>query len=89
MRQNIVQIDTGECDFDKAKGTFVSSKAVGGNFPRRIALKSLRTGRVVEFKTIGEDHPKFCHDGWDGEMQVYEPSIPVPGVTTLTVSHMY
>lgn len=38
-----------------------------------IFVTSHHTGRVVQFRPIGEDHPMFDHDCWDGEMALYEP----------------
>jgi|APGre2960657404_1045060.scaffolds.fasta_scaffold127804_2 hypothetical protein len=38
-----------------------------------IAISSHHTGKVVSFKAIGEDHPMFDQDHWDGEMAIYQP----------------
>jgi hypothetical protein len=54
-------------------------------FPKAIFLKSHLTGKVIIFKPIGENHPKFDQDQWDGEQMVYEPMEPVPNLEILYV----
>jgi hypothetical protein len=85
-------ITTDQCDFYADTGSMTLSMhhlADEGvtSFPRNLEIKSTRTGRTMAFKQIDQNHPRFDEDGWDGEMQIYEPSdqtIPC-NVKTLTL----
>ena len=75
--------------FKESKSLKLSSKytidVYKKRFPKAIFLKSHYTGKVIIFKPIGEDHPKFDQDQWDGEQMVYEPMEPVPNLEILYV----
>ena len=75
-----VIIYLNDCDYNKHNKTIIyrHTESVYLNnqwpvrFPREILVRSRVTKRIVVFKSIDPDHPKFDHDQWDGEQQVYE-----------------
>ena len=42
-------------------------------FPTSFFVVSHLTGVEIEFRRIGESHPLFDEDQWDGEQMIYEP----------------
>lgn len=60
----------------------------GGSFkgyPREFIVRSHHTGREILFRQIGENHPEFDEDGWDGEMSIYEPVDSASNVYILVI----
>ena len=75
------------CDFDKtAKTLRLRADAFAGRFPQKFEVVSHHTGAKVVFQHIGPDHPLFDEDHWDGEMAIYEPVSPTPGVAVLVLT---
>jgi hypothetical protein len=71
----MIQITTEDCEFNKQTGDLVvESQFLGGRFPNSLEIKSSHTGRVMLFKHITPDHPRYDEDGWDGEMALYAPT---------------
>jgi hypothetical protein len=84
----VPEISLRFCSYDKhRKQLSVASELVG--MPPELMIRSHHTDRVMYFKTIGQDHPLFDHDGWDGEQSIYEPVIPDARVETLVIYHQY
>lgn len=75
-----VIIHLNDCEYNKQNKTIIyrhTESAYLNNqwpvrFPREILVRSRVTKRIVVFKSIDPDHPKFDYDQWDGEQQVYE-----------------
>jgi hypothetical protein len=91
MAEKIIPtIPLSEFDFSKKdRELSIYSEVFSGSFPCAILVESHHSGRTVEFKPIGMEHPRFDHDFWDGEMAIYEPVTPVPNVALLVVRHAY
>jgi hypothetical protein len=47
------------------------------------------SGASIKFRPIGEDHPQFDQDQWDGEQMIYEPAVPIPNVEVLVIYNQY
>ena len=78
-------------EYDKSRKQLKAptSKFVYGSFPPDLIVQSHVTGVRIQFRPIGENHPLFDQDQWDGEQRIYEP-IPehahlCPSVTTLVI----
>jgi len=73
-----VIIYLNDCEYNKQNKTIIYRHTDDLNnqwpvrFPREILVRSRVTKRIVVFKSIDPDHPKFDYDQWDGEQQVYE-----------------
>jgi len=73
-----VIINLNDCEYNKQNKTIIYRHSVDSRhqwpvrFPREILVRSRVTNRIVVFKSIDPDHPKFDYDQWDGEQQVYE-----------------
>jgi hypothetical protein len=81
---------TGEFSFNPGTKTLHGfSESFAGGFPPSFKVKSDHTGKIVEFKHIGQDHPDFDEDGWDGEQAIYEPVEPQRNVTRCIIRHAY
>ena len=75
------------CDWNKgAKRLTLASEFCG--MPSELIVDS-PSGTSVKFRRIGENHPQFDQDQWDGEQQIYEPCIPVPNIETLVIYHAH
>lgn len=70
MTLSLQVFDLDEFEFDRAARTLVGISSI---FPREVEIRSGHTGRVVRFRPITEEHPRFDHDFWDGEQAIYEP----------------
>jgi hypothetical protein len=57
--------------------------------PKEFYVHSHHTGRTILFRTIGENHPMFDQDQWDGEQMIYEPVDVVKNVKILVIYHQY
>jgi hypothetical protein len=85
-----ILLTTGEFAFDKSAKTLRGfSESFGGGFPTTFRVKSNHTGKVVEFKHIGPEHPRFDPDHWDGEQAIYEPVEPQHNVALCVITHAY
>lgn len=83
-------LTTGDFSFDKKEKVLRGfSESFGGGFPPSFKVKSSHTGQVVEFRTIGPDHPRFDPDHWDGEQAIYEPTAPQQNVKLCIITHAY
>ena len=67
----------------------IASEYFGGRFPTRFIAESSKTGRQVEFTPVKFDDPRFDQDQWDGELQVYAPSVPLDKVQYAVVYHQW
>ena len=87
--QKLIQQDfmLSRCDWDKRRGV-ISIRGVG-IFPKSLSVHSDSTGVSIQFEPVGEDHPMYDQDGWDGEMQAYQPVQPemCPKVKYLVTVH--
>ena len=74
-------------DWDKNRGV-ITIRGVS-IFPKNLTVHSDSTGASVQFVAVGEDHPMYDQDRWDGEMQVYQPVQPelCPKVKYLVTVH--
>ena len=77
-------------EYDKERKQLKTpSKNIPGGFPSLLFVKSSATGLCILFKVIGEDHPLFDQDQWDGEQMIYEPEPSeahlCPNVKTLVI----
>lgn len=88
-----VTVNLSDCEYNKTqKSLSISNSLIESNhrgYPRKLCVHSDRTGRVIMFEPITEDHPMFDYDFWDGEMMVYEPVTDIPNVRTLTIHNFY
>lgn len=84
--QKPVKISLTDCKYDKVKKQLICSvDSVDQRYPSSVSIKSPYTGRVVEFKVIGPEDPRFCMDQWDGEQQMYRPTENIKGVEYLII----
>jgi len=62
-------------EYDKSRKQLKAptSKFVYGSFPIDLIVQSHVTGVRIQFRPIGENHPLFDQDQWDGEQRIYEP----------------
>jgi hypothetical protein len=73
-----VIVELKDCEYNKQRKAIIyrhtdnTTNQWSVRFPREIIVTSHATNRKVVFRTIGEDHPKFDQDQWDGEQQIYE-----------------
>ena len=87
---NVQTISLKHCEFRKESKTLaVASEIFGGCFPSVFRVRSVHTSRVVTFRPVGENHPAFDQDQWDGEQMVYAPIEPVSTVDTMVVYHAF
>lgn len=52
-------------------------------FPGRIRIKSLHTGRIIEF--VQDTEAFLMNEGWDGELMEYVPDVPAINVKKLVL----
>lgn len=76
-------------DYNKDKKQLSISSGHFKSFPHVLTIKSHVTGKIVDCKPIGPEHPMFDEDQWDGEQMIYEP-IPIcantcPNIKTVVI----
>jgi len=87
MVAQVVSLDLMQ--FEKQEKTLKVSTRITMGFPGELDVLSPHTGRMVRFVPIGPLDPRFCQDGWDGEMSIYRPLEDLPNVKYLVVHHPY
>ena len=88
MAHNYPTVPLDACQYVKEERTLKLSSANIG-MPEKLYIRSNHTGRTVLFQRIGESHPYFDYDQWDGEQQVYEPVEPDTKVNLLIIANFY
>lgn len=63
----------------------LSTAHTNGRMPASIFIQSHHTGRTVLFSCVKEGDPLFDQDQYDGEQQVYRPSVPEERVKLLVI----
>ena len=58
-------------------------------FPSSFSVRSHHTGKVVDFVPLDQNDADWNEDGWDGEIAVYKPTKPVPGVQRAVFYHAW
>lgn len=82
--QEVQTISLDKCDYDKTRKTLSLASEFFG-MPSRFKVRSHHTNQVIEFVTVGENDPLFDQDGWDGEQQIYRPTVPQKNVDHMTI----
>jgi hypothetical protein len=77
-----VTVDLTSCVFNKK---FKSLELQINGYPSKITVISNRTNKAVDFVPVQPGDKWFDEDQWDGEMQVYKPTINLPTVEKLVV----
>ena len=84
------EISLSVCKYDKTKkALYAFAEDVGGTLRGEFRITSHHTGEIITFRHIQPSHPLYDEDGWDGEMAVFEPTVPVPNVHILFINWRY
>lgn len=67
-----MEVSLQEFQWNPLNGRLLGSSKLFKGFPRSFDVRSHVTGKVTTFTMIGENHPLFDQDGWDGEQSIYE-----------------
>lgn len=86
----VIRINLTDCKYSKSRKelNIPESKLperTGPRFPILVDVWSPYTGKIVTFKPIGEDDPKFDQDQWDGEQMIYSPIEDIDNVKYLVI----
>ncbi len=81
-------VSTAQCQYDKARRVLsISSEVIG--MPGEFWVRSHHTTKIVKFTAVQPGDSLFDEDGWDGEQQIYRPTVAVPNVDHMVIYNQY
>ena len=81
-------ISTAQCEYKKAgRYLTLSSEVIG--MPGEFWVRSHHTGKIVKFTAVQPGDSLFDEDGWDGEQQIYRPTVAVPNIDYMVIYNQY
>lgn len=69
------------------KQIIVSTRYFGDGYPKWLYVRSHKTREMIRFVTMPQEHPRYDHDGWDGEEAHYVPEHQIDTVDELIIAH--
>lgn len=86
--QQTPTVNLSLCEYNK-KGKYLKLASEYFGMPREFFVKSHHTGKTIRFVPVTPNDPLFDQDQWDGEQQIYRPTMPVPNVGYMVIYHAY
>lgn len=87
------EVRLSSCKYDKRMRTLFIAlndlpfKHGASGFPTRIIIHSEKTERRITFYPVRPNDRLYDEDQWDGEQQIYRPSVVLETVDCLVIVH--